>query len=63
MSVGPVMSGFLSNFISLESHDKAGSLKSQILEYAQIIFTDMFPGLYVYIHWTKARYLSPFTSQ
>lgn len=35
------MSGFLSNFISLISHDKAGSPKSKILDYVQIICKDV----------------------
>ena len=51
MTIGPVMSGFLSSFISLESHDKAGSTNSKILECVQIIFTDMLPGLDMHLHW------------
>lgn len=50
MSIGPVMSGFLSSFISLESHDKAGSPNSKILEYAEVIFTDVFPELVTHLH-------------
>lgn len=42
------MSGFFSNFISLESHDKAVSPNSTTLEYVQIICIVMFPGLDVY---------------
>lgn len=58
MSIGPVMSGFLSSFIGPESHDKAGSPNSKILEYAQVIFTDVFPELDMHLHWLdKSRLL------
>lgn len=58
MSIGPVMSGFLSSFISPESHDKAGSPNSKILEYAQVIFTNIFHELDTSLHWLgKSRLL------
>lgn len=60
MSIEPVMSGFLSNFISLESRDKAESPNSKVLKYSQIIFAGMFPGLNMCLHWTWAGYLSRF---
>jgi hypothetical protein len=52
MSIEPVMSGFLRNFISPESHDKAGSPDSKIIEYTQIIFVGNF-FLDVYLRWTQ----------